>query len=162
MKSCLKILRYLKHASRQGTQTALSARLPRLVLLLRTQGLVGTATDAMECVERACQQIMVSDQLYTVLRVVLTVGNTLNFGTHRGNADGMRLESLKKLADMKVSANEVRQPRNLQMRGGTSSSHCRMLSIKISNDALTSLDFLRCVGNGSFYHREFSVHASGQ
>lgn len=68
------------------------------------QGLVGTATDALECVERACQQIMCSEQLYCVLRVVLTVGNTLNFGTHRGAADGVRLESLKKLADMKVPA----------------------------------------------------------
>lgn len=71
------------------------------------QGLVGTATGAIECVERACQQIIASERLYVVLRVVLTVGNTLNFGTHRGNADGMRLESLQKLADMKVSLDRI-------------------------------------------------------
>lgn len=38
-----------------------------------------------------------------MLRVVLTVGNTLNHGTSRGSADGLKLESLQKLADMKVS-----------------------------------------------------------
>jgi len=41
-------------------------------------------------------------RLHAVLRVVLTVGNTLNYGTPRGSADGLRLDSLQKLADMKV------------------------------------------------------------
>ncbi len=46
---------------------------------------------------------MISCQrLHAVLRVVLTVGNTLNYGTPRGSADGLRLDSLQKLADMKV------------------------------------------------------------
>ena len=64
----------------------------------------------MVCVERACRQIVTTERLHMVLRVVLAVGNTLNDGTHRGNADAVRLESLHKLADMKVS-----RPANLIM-----------------------------------------------
>ena len=66
------------------------------------QGLIDTASEAIECIERACQQILSAERLHKVLAVVLTVGNTLNWGTHRGNANGIRLESLHKLADMKV------------------------------------------------------------
>ena len=68
------------------------------------QGLIDTASEAIECIERACQQIMSAERLHKVLAVVLTVGNTLNWGTHRGNANGIRLESLHKLADMKVDS----------------------------------------------------------
>ena len=68
-----------------------------------SQGLIDTASEAIECIERACHQIMSAERLHKVLAVVLTVGNTLNWGTHRGNANGVRLESLHKLADMKVS-----------------------------------------------------------
>ena len=71
--------------------------------LLPVQGLIDTASEAIECIERACQQIMAAERLHKVLAVVLTVGNTLNWGTHRGNANGIRLESLHKLADMKVA-----------------------------------------------------------
>lgn len=47
-------------------------------------------------------QVVTCQRLHAVLRVVLTVGNTLNYGTPRGSADGLRLDSLQKLADMKV------------------------------------------------------------
>ncbi len=70
--------------------------------VLCVQALIDTASEAIECIERACQQILSAERLHKVLAVVLTVGNTLNWGTHRGNANGIRLESLHKLADMKV------------------------------------------------------------
>lgn len=54
--------------------------------------------------EKACAQIISCQRLHAVLRVVLTVGNTLNYGTPRGSADGLRLDSLQKLADMKVTS----------------------------------------------------------
>ena len=62
----------------------------------------------MECVELACKQIHDSARLATVLRAVLATGNTLNWGTHRGNATAIKLESLGKMADVKVSGASLR------------------------------------------------------
>lgn len=56
----------------------------------------------MECVELACKQIRSSKRLAAVLRCVLATGNTLNSGTHRGNATAIKLESLGKMVDVKV------------------------------------------------------------
>lgn len=75
-----------------------------LTLCSLMQGLLETAKEAMDCVEKACAQVQTCQRLHAVLRVVLTVGNTLNHGTSRGSADGLQLESLPKLADMKVSS----------------------------------------------------------
>ena len=56
----------------------------------------------MECVERACDQIRTSDRLAHTLRAVLATGNTMNCGTHRGDASAIKLDSLAKMADVKV------------------------------------------------------------
>ena len=72
------------------------------MLWLFLQGLVLSASSAIECVESACGQVRSSTALQQVLEVVLAVGNTLNAGTHRGNAAGIRLDSLLKLGDVKV------------------------------------------------------------
>lgn len=68
----------------------------------RAQSILMSATAAVECVERACEQIRGSAHLAEVLRAVLATGNTLNAGTHRGQAAGIKLESLLKLADVKA------------------------------------------------------------
>nr|GEX23729.1 hypothetical protein [Tanacetum cinerariifolium] len=44
-------------------------------------------------------QIMSSAKLKTVMKTVLSLGNALNQGTHRGDATGFRLDSLLKLPD---------------------------------------------------------------
>lgn len=59
---------------------------------------------AVECVERACDQIRGSERLAAVLHAVLATGNTLNCGTHRGDATAIKLDSLTKMADVKVPA----------------------------------------------------------
>ena len=68
------------------------------------QNLVRSARSAVECVERACDQIRGSERLAHVLRAVLATGNTLNCGTHRGDATAIKLDSLTKMADVKVRA----------------------------------------------------------
>ena len=68
------------------------------------QNLLRSAKSAVECVERACEQIRSSERLATVLRAVLATGNTLNCGTHRGNATAIKLDSLSKTSDVKVRA----------------------------------------------------------
>lgn len=66
------------------------------------QSILMSAAAAVECVERACEQIQDSRHLAEVLRAVLATGNMLNAGTHRGQAVGIKLESLTKLADVKA------------------------------------------------------------
>lgn len=52
--------------------------------------------------ERACEQIRCSDRLAQVLSRVLATGNVLNADTHRGGALAIKLDSLAKMADVKV------------------------------------------------------------
>lgn len=47
-------------------------------------------------------QIRKGPRLQKVIQGVLTVGNAVNVGTAYGNAQGIKLDSLLKLADVKV------------------------------------------------------------
>ena len=49
-------------------------------------------------------QIRKGPRLQRVIQGVLTVGNAVNVGTAYGNAQGIKLDSLLKLADVKVSS----------------------------------------------------------
>ena len=71
--------------------------------ILQLQNLLKSARSAVSCVERACEQIRCSDRLAHVLSRVLATGNVLNADTHRGNALAIRLDSLSKMSDVKVS-----------------------------------------------------------
>ena len=71
--------------------------------ILRLQNLLKSARSAVSCVERACEQIRCSDRLAHVLSRVLATGNVLNADTHRGNALAIKLDSLSKMSDVKVS-----------------------------------------------------------
>ena len=66
------------------------------------QGFVGSAKASIDSVDAACDQVGSSRRLQDVLRAVLAVGNALNTGTARASADGVKLDSLMKLADVKV------------------------------------------------------------
>lgn len=48
------------------------------------------------------QQVRQGPRLRAVIQAVLTVGNAVNVGTAYGNAQGIKLDSLLKLADVKV------------------------------------------------------------
>ena len=48
-------------------------------------------------------QVRDGPRLHAVIQGVLTVGNAVNIGTAYGNAQGIKLDSLLKLADVKVS-----------------------------------------------------------
>lgn len=55
-------------------------------------------------VEAGTVQVRQGPRLRSVIQAVLTVGNAVNVGTAYGNAQGVRLDSLLKLADVKVSS----------------------------------------------------------
>lgn len=66
------------------------------------QGIVGSAKASIDSVETACEQVGSSRRLQGLLRAVLAVGNALNTGTARASAEGVKLDSLMKMADVKV------------------------------------------------------------
>ena len=69
------------------------------------QAIVHSAEGSIAVVETAIRQVQSSQAFRKVLRAVLATGNLLNAGTQRGNAQGIKLDSLLKLADVKVSFN---------------------------------------------------------
>ncbi|GAB4823685.1 hypothetical protein N2152v2_010731 [Parachlorella kessleri] len=100
-------------------------------LMFRNQfgALCNDAQTGMETLQAACQQIKDSQRLRQVLRIVLASGNLLNAGTHRGQAEGIKLDVLSKLGDVKVTvtgltaiiADATAQGANGSSRSGSSS-----------------------------------------
>ena len=74
--------------------------MPGVWLLL--QAWTQKSTETLHLVGRACTQIRSSNGLATILRALLAVGNVLNYGSVRGNAQAIKLEFLLKLQDFKV------------------------------------------------------------
>ena len=62
-----------------------------------------SANESIEVVDTACRQIANSQGLKDVLSCVLASGNLLNSGTNRANAQGIKMENLMKLSDVRVS-----------------------------------------------------------
>ena len=97
---CKVLLLYISHTGSQA----------RMLM----QGFVGSAKASIDSVDAACEQVGSSQHLQGVLRAVLAVGNALNTGTARAQANGVKLDSLMKLADVKVSSNcPAKQPKAL-------------------------------------------------
>ena len=77
-----------------------------------------SAKDSIRVVAKACRQVRSSTHLQQLMRLVLSTGNLLNTGTNRGNALGVKLETLMKLADVKVShlTTSILKPRSKNTR----------------------------------------------
>ena len=60
--------------------------------------------EAARVVQEVASRVRESVVLKDVLRLVLQIGNVLNDGTRQGNAEAVRLASLLKLADVKITA----------------------------------------------------------
>ncbi|DBA90451.1 TPA: hypothetical protein ACH3X1_003718 [Trebouxia sp. C0004] len=88
----------------------LIGQVPRLrsktaALIFREQfaSLVKDTSSALEVIGEAVRQVRQGPRLQAVIQGVLTVGNAVNVGTAYGNAQGIKLDSLLKLADVKLS-----------------------------------------------------------
>ncbi|KAJ8290405.1 hypothetical protein GJAV_G00012390 [Gymnothorax javanicus] len=54
-------------------------------------------------VEEACQSLRISTQLPRFCKLILNVGNFLNYGSHTGNAEGFKISTLLKLTETKAN-----------------------------------------------------------
>ena len=68
---------------------------------LRFSSLARELLQKLRIVRSACSALRESTQLKQVLQVVLSVGNFLNEGTHKGRAAGFKLSTLNKLSSTK-------------------------------------------------------------
>ena len=63
--------------------------------------------DGLNAILKACEQVKMSEALQTIFGVALEVGNILHIGTSRYGAKGIRLESMLKMRDLKVTKNKI-------------------------------------------------------
>merc|ERR1712216_489885 len=90
------------------------SKMPRLGAKLSSFAFVASFSDTASTLgaranllTAACAQLTESEALATVLKRMLTVGNTLNEGTRRGGATGFTLNSLLKLTSTKGVDNKT-------------------------------------------------------
>ncbi|KAM4521999.1 inverted formin-2-like isoform 2-T4 [Odontesthes bonariensis] len=60
-----------------------------------------------ELLDRACQSVRDSGRLPSFCKLILSVGNFLNYGTHTGNAEGFKLSTLLKLTETKANKSRI-------------------------------------------------------
>ncbi|KAG7670605.1 hypothetical protein Ndes2526A_g00379 [Nannochloris sp. 'desiccata'] len=82
----------------------LHAKIAALMFVRQFSSLCEDASGGLSVLRSACEQLQTSKKLQRVLAAVLASGNAINAGTHRGNAEAIKLESLLKLGDVKVTS----------------------------------------------------------
>ncbi|KAM9700174.1 inverted formin-2-like, partial [Menidia menidia] len=82
-------------------------RLDCMLLCEQSSVLLETLQPRAELLDRACQGLMESRRLSSFCRLVLSVGNFLNYGTHTGNAEGFRISTLLKLTETKANQSRI-------------------------------------------------------
>ncbi|KAI1895450.1 hypothetical protein AGOR_G00106400 [Albula goreensis] len=58
-------------------------------------------------VESACESLRASTQLPSFCKLILDVGNFLNYGSHTGNAEGFKISTLLKLTETKANKSRI-------------------------------------------------------
>ncbi|XP_052385846.1 inverted formin-2 isoform X2 [Carassius gibelio] len=61
----------------------------------------------VELVETACENLRKSSLLPSFCKLILDVGNFLNYGSHTGNAEGFKISSLLKLTETKANKSRI-------------------------------------------------------
>lgn len=104
-----------------------------LMFIHQWQSLYEETVSALHTIKVACQQVRESDRLRRVFECVLMVGNALNRGTHRGNAGGVRVQSLLTLKNYKITgANDRRTMSPTGTRDTRSPSPTQLLSKRLA------------------------------
>ncbi|XP_024147076.1 inverted formin-2 [Oryzias melastigma] len=80
----------------------------RCMLLCEESGSVlETLRPKAELLDRACKSVRDSTRLPSFCKLILSVGNFLNYGTHTGNAEGFKISTLLKLTETKASQSRI-------------------------------------------------------
>ncbi|XP_037541602.1 inverted formin-2 [Nematolebias whitei] len=78
-------------------------------MLLREESscALDTLKPRAELLDRACQSLRESSRLPSFCKLILSVGNFLNYGTHTGNAEGFKISTLLRLTETKANKSRI-------------------------------------------------------
>nr|XP_046229570.1 inverted formin-2-like isoform X3 [Scatophagus argus] len=84
-----------------------SLRIECMLLCEESSCVLETLKPKAELLDRACQSVMESTRLPSFCKLILSVGNFLNYGTHTGNAEGFKISTLLRLSETKANKSRI-------------------------------------------------------
>ncbi|XP_068565284.1 inverted formin-2-like isoform X2 [Cebidichthys violaceus] len=84
-----------------------SLRIECMLLCEESSCLLETLKPKVELLDRACQSVRESARLPSFCKLILSVGNFLNYGTHTGNAEGFKISTLLKLTETRANKSRI-------------------------------------------------------
>ncbi|XP_037607502.1 inverted formin-2-like [Sebastes umbrosus] len=84
-----------------------SLRVECMLLCEESSGLLETLKPKAQLLDRACYSVRESTRLPSFCKLILSVGNFLNYGTHTGNAEGFKISTLLKLTETKANKSRI-------------------------------------------------------
>ncbi|XP_078130467.1 inverted formin-2-like isoform X2 [Sander vitreus] len=84
-----------------------SLRIECMLLCEESSCVLETLKPKAELLDRACQSVKESVRLPSFCKLILSVGNFLNYGTHTGNAEGFKIATLLKLTETKANKSRI-------------------------------------------------------
>ncbi|XP_049917473.1 inverted formin-2 isoform X1 [Epinephelus moara] len=82
-------------------------RIECMLLCEETSSVLEMLKPKVKLVEEACQSLRTSTLMPSFCRLILDVGNFLNYGSHTGNAEGFKISSLLKLTETKANKSRI-------------------------------------------------------
>ncbi|CAL1574995.1 unnamed protein product [Knipowitschia caucasica] len=82
-------------------------RIECMLLCEETASVLDILRPKVKLVEAACQALQKSIHLPSFCKLILDVGNFLNYGSHTGNAEGFKISSLLKLTETKANKSRI-------------------------------------------------------
>ncbi|XP_075963774.1 inverted formin-2-like isoform X1 [Anarhichas minor] len=82
-------------------------RIDCMLLCEETSSVLDMLKPKVKLVEEACQSLRTSTLMPIFCRLILNVGNFLNYGSHTGNAEGFKISSLLKLTETKANKSRI-------------------------------------------------------
>ncbi|KAK2826200.1 hypothetical protein Q5P01_020414 [Channa striata] len=82
-------------------------RIECMLLCEETSSVLDMLKPKVKLVEEACHSLRVSALMPSFCRLILDVGNFLNYGSHTGNAEGFKISSLLKLTETKANKSRI-------------------------------------------------------
>ncbi|XP_068607901.1 inverted formin-2 [Brachionichthys hirsutus] len=82
-------------------------RIDCMLLCEETLSVLDMIKPKIKTVEEACESLKMSTHMPSFCRLILDVGNFLNYGSHTGNAEGFKISSLLKLTETKANKSRI-------------------------------------------------------
>ncbi|XP_034051380.1 inverted formin-2 isoform X2 [Thalassophryne amazonica] len=82
-------------------------RIECMLLCEETASVLEMLKPKVKLVEEACQSLRRSALMPSFCKLILDVGNFLNYGSHTGNAEGFKMSSLLKLTETKANKSRI-------------------------------------------------------